>query len=296
MYRLLPTCQRFRAALACVAMVFSSQAFAVGEEMTMPTDPGGLPSNGDDFRIGIGGIETPAFIGSETQRKLLVPAFSATFNGEYYVGSSYTGVGGGVGMLLDKQPGFIWSVGVAGAQSRLQDWAPELQGMGDQHAALFVNSGMSWRTGAFHVSGGIATGLRGNEGSLARIEVGLSGPIAPHWIVGVGADALAVNRQQNNFDYGINDQQAATRAALIASGSSDLIPGEAGPYTAAGGIQRTGYGVFVAYAFDKHWSLAGFWGQAQLQGSAEDSPLVRTHTGDSFGLFLSYRFSTAEAQ
>jgi outer membrane scaffolding protein for murein synthesis (MipA/OmpV family) len=279
------------AAALCVALVSSA---ALADDLPTLSDNSGTPSDSNDFKLGGGGIETPAYLGSEARRKLIVPLFSATFAGKYYIGSSYTGIGGGVGMFLDKEPGFIWSLGLAGSQGRKEEYAPELAGMGDRPGGAYMDSGMSWRDGIFHVSGGIAVGLRGEEGSLGKIDVGIGGLIAPHWFGGFGINAVLVNAQQNNFDYGISDSQAAARAALIAAGGSTLRPGQAGPFTASGGLQRTGFGGSLSYLFDRHWSLSLFAGQAQLRGSALNSPLVSTDHGTSFGVFLAYRFSTGD--
>lgn len=277
------------AALCILLGPLAQPAFA--DDLPGPAETG-TPPDGNDFRVGGGGIETPAFLGSETRRKLIVPTFSATFAGKYYIGSSYTGLGGGVGMFLHKDSSVVWSAGLGGDFPRKEEYAPELAGMGDRSPGAYVNSGASWHDGIFHVAGGIAVGLRSAEGSMARFDLGLNGMLAPHWFAGFGVNGVIVNAQQNNYDYGISDSQAATRTALIAAGDPRLLPGEAGPYTASGGLQRTGFGGSLTYAFDHHWSLTAFAGEAQLRGSALNSPLVRTNHGSSFGLFLNYHFWT----
>lgn len=286
-------CRHALVAFAALLSLLLLSSTVCADQVPTPAETG-IPPNGDDFRFGGGGIETPAFLGSETRRKLVVPLFSATFDGKYYIGSSYTGLGGGVGMFLHKDSSMVWSLGLGGDIPRKEEYAPELQGMGDRPAGIYANSGAAWHDGIFHVSTGIAVGLRSDEGSMARVDVGIGGLIAPRWFGSFGVNATLANAQQNAYDYGISDAQAATRAALIASGASSLFPGEAGPFTPSGGWQRTGFGGVLSYLFSPNWALSAFAGQGRLRGSVLDSPLIRTNRGTTFGLFLSYHLHVAD--
>lgn len=268
---------------------------------TAPASSDDGSAAGNEFRLGVGGLETPAYLGSEARRKLLVPIFSATFDDRFYIGGSGNAggggaaagsIGGGVGMFLFKDREYTWTLGLGGDFPRKEDYAPELAGMGDRPVGAYIDTGLVWHPGIFHVAGDVGVGLRSGEGSRAGFDVGLGGAIAERWIANFGINALVVNAQQNFFDYGISDSQAAARATLIAAGDPRLQPGEAGPYTPAGGLQHTGFGGSLTYLIDRNWAFSLFASEAQLRGSALDSPLVRTNHGTSFGLFLSYHFRT----
>ncbi len=243
-----------------------------------------------DIKLGVGGIETPAFLGSETRRKLLLPLIDVTFDRRFYLGSSRTGIGAGAGVYIYNDRDLAWSMGISGAQRREERFAPELAGMGDRSGSARVDTGLLWKHDVFRLSAGVSAGLGSGQGAVLKFGAGVGHLFDMRWLASVGVNVQIVNRKQNNYDYGISDTQAAARAALIAAGDPRLEPGEAGPFTAAGGLQSTSLGASLTYLFDRHWSVTAFGGVSKLQGSALDSPLVRTDRGESLGLFLGYHF------
>lgn len=262
-------------------------AHADSEENPLET---GSYSSDLDIKLGAGGIQAPAFLGSETHRKQLLPLIDVTFDRRFYLGSSRTSIGGGVGAYLYNERDLAWSVGLSGSQARKESFAPEIAGMGDRPGGTSLDSGLLWKHSIFRLSAGAAFGLRTGQGGTLRLSAGIGHLFDMRWLAILGVNAQIVNREENNYDYGISAVQAATRAALIAAGDPRLRPGEAGPFTAAGGLQSTGLGATLTYLFDRHWSLTAFGGVSKLKGSVLQSPLVRTDRGEALGLFLGYHF------
>lgn len=280
--------KRLLCSLALLAISCSMPpAHADSEENPLET---GSYTSDLDLKLGAGGIEAPAFLGSETRRKLLLPLVDVTFAKRFYLGSSRTGLGGGAGVYLYNERDLAWSVGVSGSQRREESFAPELAGMGDRPGGASIDSGLLWKQGIFRLSAGVAFGLHAGQGNSLKLGAGIGHLFDMRWLATFGLNAQIVNRQENNYDYGIDATQAAARAALIAAGDPRLRPGEAGPFTATGGLQSIGLGTSLTYLFDRHWSLTAFGGVSKLQGSALQSPLVRTDRGEALGLFLGYHF------
>lgn len=84
--------------------------------------------------------------------------------------------------------------------------------------------------------------------------------------------------------------QAAARAALLASGDPRLRSGEDRAFAPGGGLESVALTGTLAFVADAHWRWFGLAQIAQLQGDAKDSPLVRNPTYGVLGAGFTYKF------
>ena len=96
----------------------------------------------------------------------------------------------------------------------------------------------------------------------------------------IGPELRVVTQRFAQSFYGVGEAEATTSRYQ--------------PYRAGGGLERIGGLLAMQWKVTERWSLFGYAEYGRLQGSAADSPLVRTTDGSADqvlgGLFLSYRF------
>lgn len=231
-----------------------------------------------------------AYEGSDRVRVLPLPVFSATYDGRYYLGSSRVGVGFGGGMHVVHTSEFTLDLGLGVGDGRPEKRAAALAGMGDRSASLWTGTGVHWRQDGFHAGLTIAHGLRDDAGNRASLSLGQAIPIAKRWSLGGGVHSSWSDAKNMQYDFGINRDQAARRAALVARGDSRIKSSEVGPYAPGAGMQNLGLSLSLGFTPAADWRLNCTIHGGELQGDARNSPIVRKTSYLSIGSGFALQF------
>lgn len=240
--------------------------------------------------LGAQAMAVPAYEGSDQHRLLAVPLISGSYDGRYYFGASQIGVGVGGGLHLVQRPGFSWNLGMGVGDRRPEGRADALAGMGNRAASLWTGTTATWRWDAFRLGLSLAQGLRGDEGTRLSLNLGHALPIAPGWTLGTGLQASWSSARNMRYDFGIEAEQAARRAALWAAGDRRLTPSDLGPYTPGAGIRSLGATLYLGYSPAPRWQANLFLRGSALQGDAKASPLTPRDSALMGGLGFARRF------
>ena len=249
------------------------------------------PSSGDwTVQLGAMALGLPRYPGSGDYRALPLPVFNAEWKDRVYLGSSRVAVGFGGGVHVVRTDHWTWDLGVGAGEARKEDRADVLAGMGDRGASLWAGTGLKFRAGGFHAGLQAAAGLKDEAGVKESLSLGYAAWLGGSWFGDVSVRAAAADAKGVAYDYGVTPEQAAARAALIASGDPRLRAGEGRAFDPKGGLESLALTGTLAFVADLHWRWFGLAQIAQLQGDAKDSPLVRNPTFGTLGLGFAYRF------
>jgi outer membrane scaffolding protein for murein synthesis (MipA/OmpV family) len=219
-------------------------------------------------------LTLPAYPGSKAMRSQPFPIFNGEWKGRITFGASRFGVGGGAAYNLFHAEGWKASLGMEGVESRVETMADSLAGMGSRPATLFASAGVAWRTGPLELMAGLRHGFRQEVGGGAVFRASLTLPLGRRWLVEARVAGSAFERDQMNYEYGINAEQADRRHALVLAGDPRLQPGEDRQFQAAGGWALLQSSLAIGYAVSEHWRLGITFLQQEVQGEARHSPLV----------------------
>ena len=240
--------------------------------------------------VGARVLSTPAYVGSDLTRTRLSPVFGAEYDNRFYVGSSRVGVGFGGGVHLFHSKKFTIDLGLGVGDGRSESRAPELAGMGDRKATLFVGTGVLWRNGGTRAGLTLAHGLKDSAGNRGTLILGQTWPFARDWRFSLGLHGSWADTQAMAYDFGISQDQAKARADLVAAGDTRLGSIDLGTFSPSGGLRDFGGVMTLGFrpAPRWNWNLSIYSGR--LQGDAQYSQLVRKESYLNLGTGLTYRF------
>lgn len=253
----------------------------------LPDKPG--PSDWS-VQLGAMALGLPRNPGSGDTRAVPLPVFNAEWKGRVFLGSSRVAVGLGGGVHAVKTEHWTWDLGLGLGEGRKEARADVLAGMGDRDPSLWAGTGLKFHAGGFHAGLQAAAGLRDDAGVKGNLSFGYAAWLGGRWFGDVSAGATVADAEGTAFDFGVSADQAAARAALIASGDPRLRPGEQRAFAPGGGLERVALTGTLAFVQDAHWRWFGLAQIARLQGDAKDSPLVRNPTYGTLGVGFAYRF------
>lgn len=277
-----------RRLLASLLLGLSMAAQVPDASLGQPEDK---PSSGDwSVQLGAMALGLPRYPGSGDYRALPLPVFNAEWRDRVYLGSSRVAVGFGGGVHAVKTEHWTWDLGLGIGESRRETRADVLAGMGDRGASLWAGTGLKFHAGGFHAGLQAAAGLKDMAGARGSFSFGYGAWLGGRWFGDLSARATAADAKGMAYDYGVTPDQAAARAALIASGDPRLRPGEARAYAPGGGFESAALTGTLAFVADAHWRWFGLAQIVQLQGDAKDSPLVRNPTYGVLGAGFTYKF------
>lgn len=240
--------------------------------------------------VGLGVSQGPAYAGAEEERVRALPVFGLEYRQRFFLGATPGGVGFGLGAHLARTEAWTWTASLGLGDRRPESRGDALAGMGDRGYGLHAGTSVGYRRGLFHASLGVNKGFNGGAGWAATLSGGLSTRPREGWTAGLGASATFADRDQMQFEFGIDADQARRRQELIAAGDPRLRAGEAGPYFPDAGLESVGLSASLGYAFSRRLLLRGSLGFLRFVGDAADSPLVRESDQLRSGLALAYRW------
>lgn len=240
--------------------------------------------------VGAGIGNVPAYLGSDQTRTTLLPVLALEYNHRFFIGSSFLGIGFGAGAHLVDNGGFTWDLGLSVGDRRPESRAPLLAGMGDRSADVFADTGVHYRLGGFQAGAILSHGLRDDAGNRATVSLRQGLPLADRWRLGLGLHATWADTDAMDCDFGITPGQAASRAALAASGAASFTPSQIGPYSPSAGMRDAGAGVSLSYRSRPRITWTAACQEGVLLGDARNSPLAARNTYQELSAGFAYRF------
>ncbi len=249
-----------------------------------------LPGRDWVFQGGLMTFVQPRYPGSEHLRIVALPVVGAVYKERLNFGSSRVAIGAGLGWKAWIQGPWTFEVGLGMGERRPESRDEALAGMGNRAASLWAGGGLTWRARYGSLGLKVAQGLKDEAGLRATLETGTFIPLRPGVALTLGAQASWGNATHLAFDFGMTPDQAARRAALLASGDRRLRPGEARVYRPEAGLREVQGSLGLSWRMEQRWRLFGALTGTALQDKARQSPLVRkdTYVSAVLGLFKTF--------
>ena len=238
--------------------------------------------------IGIATVAMPGYVGSNRYRVRTVPILQLDFKDRAYLGSSSSGVGGGLGVYVVKKSTMSLSAELNTTGKRRESFGDGLAGMGTRDAGTFVGTSASYRIQSLTLGAGVAVGTGKGAGATGSINADTKKRLGDRFIAGFSTGATFSNKQNMAFDFGISPVQASRREALIAAGDSRLSIGDGGTYSPKAGLKQMQASTSLGYMLTNRTTALAFVSGTRLGRQAADSPLTRQRNGVMGGLGIAF--------
>jgi outer membrane scaffolding protein for murein synthesis (MipA/OmpV family) len=238
--------------------------------------------------IGIATVAMPGYAGSNRYRVRAVPILQLDVKDRAYLGSSTSGVGGGIGVYMMRKSTMTWSAELTSAGKRRESFGDGLAGMGTRDGGNFIGTNASYRSGALTLGAGAAYGLGKRDGATASVNADTRTRIGTRWIAGFSSGATFANKENMAFDFGVSPTQAIRRQALIDAGDSRLSIDDGGVYAPKAGLKQAQASTSLGYLITTRMTALAFVSGTRLGRQAADSPLTRQRNGVTGGLGMAF--------
>ena len=233
----------------------------------------GAASGKDSGSAGAAVFSTPAYLGADKRRTLLLPVLDYQWANGWFAG-----VSNGIGVNFSDSPQMQYGLRLTVDAGRKESRANALRGMGDVAAAaeggaffnyaplqgLVLTSSLRYGAGAQH------------KGLLVDLGAGYSSELAKNWRLGGGAGITFANAPYMQSFFGVSAAQAATSGYAV--------------YTAGSGARDARAKLALTYSIDQRTSLTTVLSASRLLSEAKDSPLTRKRTSGSGVVAINYAF------
>src|SRR5690349_2938293 len=150
---------------------------------------------------GIATVAMPGYLGSNRYRIRTVPILQLEFKERAYLGSSTSGIGGGLGVYMLRKSNMSWSAEISSAGKRRESYGDGLAGMGSRDGGTFIGTNASYRAGGTTFGAGIATGTGKEEGTTASFSTDTKKHFGRRWIADVSTGATFSDNENMAFDF-----------------------------------------------------------------------------------------------
>jgi outer membrane scaffolding protein for murein synthesis (MipA/OmpV family) len=251
---------------------------------------GGRPENrpnGWKFKVGVGALYAPIFVGSKDYQIIAFPNVKIDFNDQFFLS-----VKEGVGYNVVHSNG--WRVGplVKYVFERKEDGSnpfrvagnksTALKGLGNVDATIECGGFAEYSYEPFSYKIELRKGIDGHKGMIGEASINYSGAIkrlGPPIVYAFGSRATFTDSEYINAYFGINQPQS------VSSGLNR--------YDAGGGFVSYGIGGFMLIPLYSPVSVSVFGGYDRLGNEVADSPLITQRGSEnqfSIGLSVAYKF------
>jgi outer membrane scaffolding protein for murein synthesis (MipA/OmpV family) len=241
------------------------------------------------LQVGAASIVMPAYAGADVHRFRVVPLVEVNYRDRAYLGQSKVGLDMAAGAYLLRGERISWMVELASSQARADPDAAALAGMDRSHTEGYVGTGLTYAVGPIEASAGIGFRMQGDHDVKGTLELATGLPIAPRWLLGLGAFASLGDRGNVAAEHGVTGEEALRRHALLEAGDVRLRQGEDRVFNPRGGLKQVGVRATLMHPVSERTAMLGFGQLTQLQGDAAESPLTRRRTSFLAGVGMAYQ-------
>jgi MipA family protein len=223
--------------------------------------------------IGAAVINSPEFLGSKQRRTMLLPALEYRWQNGFFAGTT-----NGIGYQFSSAPNIQYGLRVTADFGRDADKSAALKGMGDIDAAAEFGGFFNYLVSP-QIS--LTSSLRygaGNDKKGMVIDLGAnySMQFAPQWRGAVGVATTFANSNTMQTRFGVTAAQAITSGYAA--------------YTPAAGLRDARISASANYFFSRQVAITAAVSASALLGDAKNSPIVRSKSGVTGVLAVSYEF------
>ena len=223
--------------------------------------------------VGAAVINSPEFLGSKQRKTMLLPLLDYRWKNGFFAGTT-----NGIGYLFNSAPNMQYGLRVTADFGRKDNKSAALTGMGNIDPAAefggffnyFVSPQISLTSSLRYGSGNDHKGMVLDLGANYAVQ------LAPQWRGAVGVATSYLNSDAMQSRFGVSAAQA------ISSGYA--------PYSPAAGLRDARINASVNYFFSRQMAITAAVSSSALLGDAKDSPVVRSNSGLSGVLAVSYEF------
>jgi outer membrane scaffolding protein for murein synthesis (MipA/OmpV family) len=231
----------------------------------------------------------PAYAGADEHRLRVVPMVEVNYRDRAYLGQSKIGLDMAAGAYLLRGERASWMVEIASSQARAYREADALAGMDRSDTEGYVGTGLTYAVGPIEASAGIGFNMQSDHGVKGTLDLATGLPIAPRWLLGLGAFASLGDRANVAAEHGVTPEEAVRRHALLEAGDERLRQGDDRIFTPRGGVKQVGVRATLVHPLSERTAMLGFGQLTRLQGDAAESPLTRRRTSYLAGVGMAYR-------
>jgi outer membrane protein len=239
------------------------------------------------FKLGVGALAAPAFLGAKEYQIIALPNVTVAYNDLFFAS-----VKEGIGYNVVHANG--WRVGPFAkyAFARKEDDSnpfrvggdrtTALRGLGNVDGTLEFGGFAEYRHESFAYKVELRQGIDGHKGMIGEVSMSYADAIrrsGPPIVYAIGPRATFADADYINAYFGINQTQS------VRSG----LP----PYTAGGGFVTYGVSGFLSLPLVSPVSVSIFAGYDHVGHEVADAPLIKHRGNDNqvtFGLGVTYAF------
>ena len=237
--------------------------------------------------LGIAAVAMPGYAGSNQYRMRTAPIIQLEFKQRAYFGSSVSGVGGGFGVYMVRNPTLAWAAEVSSAGRRRESYGDGLAGMGTRSGGTMLGTNGSYRVRSTTLGVAVSAGLK-DEGVTGTVNLDTKRRIGTRMIASFATGATFSDNESMAYDFGVSPLQAVRRQALIASRDSRLSEDDGGVYAPKGGLKQAQVSTSLGYMVTRRTTAMAFVTGTRLGSEAAASPLTRQRNGVMGGLGMAF--------
>lgn len=240
--------------------------------VAQPTEEAKETSNWN-YVLGAGVGYAPTYEGSDEYDALPIPVL----NVDYKDGLFFANVRNGLGSYPLRGENYKVGASIGYAPGREEDEDKKnLRGMGDVDASATANLLAEYDFGIAQLSGKVTTGVSGDYGTTAALDLGSRYPLTEKIILTGSVGTVWADEEHMSNRFGVTATQSAR------SGYSQ--------HDAESGVKTVGFSVGANYLVTEKWTANLTFRGDKLLGDAADSPVVKDDFVPAVFLTGSYRF------
>ncbi len=223
--------------------------------------------------VGVAVINSPEFLGSKQRKTMLLPLLDYRWKNGFFAGTS-----NGIGYLFDSAANVQYGLRVTADFGRNADKSPALNGMGDIDAAAEFGGFFNYfASPQISLTSSLRYGA-GNDHKGMVIDLGANYAMqfAPQWRGAVGVATTFANSNTMQARFGVTAAQAITSGYAA--------------YTPTAGLRDARINASANYFFSRQVAFTAAVSASALLGDAKNSPVVRSGSGVTGVLAVSYEF------
>lgn len=222
--------------------------------------------------LGAGLALRPEFPGSDTTETLVLPAMDVRFGTRWFINQD------GFGVHAVNNDRWVLSGSVTGDLVRREESdAAYLRGTGDVDRTVLAQLKGSYRTGMITAAVALATDVADEgHGTVADVTLHASSQVLPKLALSYGVGARWIDDEHARTFFGIDAGQSARSGLPL--------------HDAGSGLGEARVSVNALYTLSPRWFISAGGALCQLQGDAEDSPIVEENEYFAANVAALYRF------
>lgn len=258
-----------------IPALFLALVSAGAQAQTSPSSAMPAKSTSDwNYSLGAAVISAPRFVGSDTQRTMVVPNFQARYKDWLFI-DPIRGIG--VQTQLNGDLGASAALAIDLASRKRKDDA-RLTGLGDISESAALRIGLDYKPGDAFINATMVSrlGKSNGRGTLFEADIGYNVLKSRSALVGVGLNLKGMDSTYARNFFGVSAAQSAASGLPV--------------FNADSGLQSMGPFVQAVVPLSERWIFFGRAAYSKLRSDAAASPITQDRSQALLLATVSYRF------